>query len=93
MPVLHTTLNLIVVKNFTLAPFITVFSYQNNIIGEIRIIRIGIINYRQTVIPIGVKGSYYFDQILKAGHKWDFYLAAFFGSCYTENNLGKRILR
>ena len=31
------------------------------------------------MIPLGVKGSYYFDDVLGAGDKWDFYLAASLG--------------
>ena len=36
-------------------------------------------SYHETVIPIGVKGTYYFDQLLNAGSKWDFYAAASLG--------------
>ena len=36
-------------------------------------------SYRQTVVLIGVKGTYYFDELLKARSKWDFYLAASLG--------------
>jgi hypothetical protein len=79
MPVLHANYEFDVVKNFTLAPFITYYSYQNyNYWGNpnypYRNYR-----YRQTVVPIGVKGSYYFDQLLAAGSKWDFYLAGSLG--------------
>ena len=31
------------------------------------------------VIPVGVKGTYYFDQLLGAGSKWDFYLSGSLG--------------
>ena len=31
------------------------------------------------MIPIGVKGSYYFDELLHANSNWDFYLAASLG--------------
>ena len=34
---------------------------------------------RETVIPIGGKGTYYFDQILRANSNWDFYLAGSLG--------------
>ncbi len=36
-------------------------------------------DYRQAVIPLGVKGIYYFDQFLNAGSKWDFYLGGSIG--------------
>jgi hypothetical protein len=35
--------------------------------------------YRETVIPVGVKGTYYFDELLKAHAKWDFYAAGSVG--------------
>ena len=53
-------------KNFTLAPFASFISYHQNY-------------YRETAIPIGGKGSYYFDQILGASKDWDFYLAGSLG--------------
>jgi hypothetical protein len=79
MPVLHANYEFGVAKNFTLAPFITYYSYTNyhhwgNPNYPYRNYR-----YRQTVIPIGVKGTYYFDEILNAGSKWDFYLAGSLG--------------
>src|ERR1035437_575117 len=53
LPVFSINYEFDVAKNFTLAPFATFFSYRND---QYR--------YRETVIPLGVKGSYYFDQIL-----------------------------
>lgn len=66
IPVINLNYEFDVAKDFTLAPFITFYSYHHKY-------------YRQTVIPIGVKGSYYFDKILKADSKWDFYLAGSLG--------------
>jgi|ERR1035437_5781306 hypothetical protein len=79
MPVLHADFEFDVAKNFTLAPFITVFSYRNDYYWGNKNYPDRYYYYRQTVIPIGVKGSYYFDELLKAGPKWDFYLAASLG--------------
>ena len=55
-----------VANNFTLAPFATFYSYRQDY-------------YRETVIPLGVKGTYYFDQALGASSDWDFYLAGSLG--------------
>ena len=66
IPVIHANYEFDVAGNFTLAPFITVFSYRDNY-------------YRQSVVPVGVKGSYYFDQLVDADSKWDFYLAGSLG--------------
>jgi len=66
MPVLLINYELNVAKNFTLAPFVSFYSYRNK-------------HYRETVVPIGVKGTYYFDQLLRVNPKWDFYLAGSLG--------------
>jgi hypothetical protein len=79
MPVLHADYELDVAHNFTLAPFITVFSYQNYYYWGNPNYPYKNYSYRQTVIPIGVKGSYYFDELLNAGSRWDFYLGASLG--------------
>jgi hypothetical protein len=79
MPVLHANFEFDVAKNLTLAPFITYYSYQNNYYWGNPKYPYRDYSYRQTVIPVGVKGTYYFDQLLKAGSKWDFYLGASLG--------------
>ncbi len=79
MPVIHADLELNVARNFTLAPFITVYSYSNDYYWGNKNYPYRYYTYHETVIPIGVKGTYYFDQFLNAGSKWDFYLAASLG--------------
>lgn len=68
MPVFNLNYEFDVAKNFTLAPFITFLSYRNDNYY-----------YRETVMPIGVKGSYYLDQALNANSNWDFYVAGSLG--------------
>jgi hypothetical protein len=79
-PVLHADFEFDVLKNFTLAPFITYYSYQNYYYWGDNNKNYPFRNYyyRETVIPIGVKGSYYFDQFINAP-KWDFYAAGSLG--------------
>jgi len=79
MPVVHADYEFNVARNFTLAPFITVYRYQNYYYWGNPNYPYRNYYYHQTVIPVGVKGSYYFDQLLHAGPKWDFYLAASLG--------------
>lgn len=79
MPVLHANLELDVAKNFTLAPFISYYSYQNYNYWGGPNYPYKNYNYRETIIPIGVKASYYFDQLLHANSNWDFYLAGSLG--------------
>jgi hypothetical protein len=82
MPVLHADYEFDVAKNFTLAPFINYFSYTNNSYWGDPHNPYKNYAYRETVIPIGVKGAYYFDRILGAGPRWDFYLAGSLGFAF-----------
>jgi len=71
IPVVHLNYEFNIANNFTLAPFVSLYSYRRaNKYGYY---------YHETVIPIGAKGTYYFDQLLNAGSKWDFYAAGSLG--------------
>ncbi len=74
MPVFHLNYEFDVATDFTLAPFVTFYSYRN--VSS---------HYRETVIPIGGKGTYYFDQILGANPNWDFYLAGSLGFAIVKS--------
>lgn len=97
LPVLHLDYEFDVAKNFTLAPFINFYSYRNfsywgNSGNPYRNYY-----YRETVIPIGAKGFYYFDELLHAAANWDFYLAGSLGFAistitYENNYYGSRNL-
>lgn len=78
-----------VARNFTLAPFAGIYSYQNTYYwgnpnkpdwDE----SYHYYSYRATAIPVGVKGTYYFDQLLRAGSKWDFYAAGSLGFVFRK---------
>jgi hypothetical protein len=66
LPVFNINYEFGVSNNFTLAPFVTVYTYKETY-------------YRESVIPIGLKGSIYLDQLLRANCNWDFYLAGSLG--------------
>ena len=68
LPVFNVNYEFDVARNFTLAPFATFYTYRNDHD-----------HYRESIIPIGVKGSYYLDQVFNAGSDWDFYLAGSLG--------------
>jgi hypothetical protein len=74
LPVFHANYELDVARNFTLAPFIsfsmyrTVYNWHDNNYY-----------YHETIIPVGIKGTYYFDQLIKADSQWDFYGAGSMG--------------
>lgn len=79
MPVVHANFELDIARNLTIAPFITVYTYRQNYYWGDQNNKYRNYYYRETVIPIGGKVSYYFDQLFKAGSKWDFYLAGSLG--------------
>ena len=79
IPVVHADFEFQVARNFTLAPSITFYSYQNYYYWGNPHSAYRNYSYTQTVVPIGVKATYYFDQLLHAGPKWDFYLAGSLG--------------
>ena len=79
MPVLHLNYEFDAAKNFTLAPFISIYSYRNRYWAGGDKKYNNYYTYRETVVPIGVKGTYYFDSLLKADSKWDFYLGGSLG--------------
>lgn len=74
LPVLHADYEFDVARNFTLAPFISFYSYKRDYKWNHNYYY-----YHETVIPVGVKGTYYLDDLLKAGGDWDFYLAGSLG--------------
>ncbi len=74
IPVLHADYEFNVSHNFTLAPFANFYTYTNNYNWNSNYY-----TYRETVIPIGGKATYYFDELLKANSKWDFYVAGSLG--------------
>nr|MBC7612391.1 hypothetical protein [Pseudopedobacter sp.] len=69
-----------VARNFTLAPSISFFTvghsyyFNGNKNYPARYYA-----YRETVVPIALKGTYYFDELLNANSHWDFYLAGSLG--------------
>ncbi len=81
LPIFHINYEFEVAKNFTLAPFVSFGTYSNKYYwgDSHKNYPYRYYSYRETIIPIGVKGTYYFDQLLKANAKWDFYLAGSLG--------------
>lgn len=79
IPVIHLNYEFQVARNITIAPFITAYSFGNTYYWGNPKYPYRYYNYTETVIPVGGKLSYYFDQLLKAGPKWDFYLAGSLG--------------
>jgi len=79
LPVLHINYEFDVAKNFTLAPFASFYTYTNRYYWGDNNTPYKNYRYRETVVPIGVKGTYYFDELFEATGDWDFYAAGSLG--------------
>jgi hypothetical protein len=83
IPVFHINYELGVVRNFTLAPFVSFYTYTDRYYWS------GTNStyiYRETVIPVGVKGTYYFDELLEAHSSWDFYASGSAGFAIVNSS-------
>jgi len=79
LPVLHLDYEFAVANSFTLAPFINFYTYRNEYYWGDNNHPYNYYYYRETVIPIGVKGTYYLDPLLKLNARWDIYMAGSLG--------------
>jgi len=81
LPVFHINYEFDVARNFTLAPFVSFSTYRSGYYWSNNNYY-----YHETIIPIGLKGSYYFDQVLNANSDWDFYLAGSLGFSIVKSS-------
>jgi hypothetical protein len=79
IPILHIDYEFDVAKNFTVAPFLNVHTYTRRHYWGNKNHPYKNYYYRETGLGVGAKGTYYFDEILRANSKWDFYLAGSLG--------------
>jgi hypothetical protein len=79
LPVVSINYEFDVAKNFTLAPFASVYTFSKDYYWGNNNFPSQYYTYREIVIPIGIKGTYYFDDLLQANSNWDFYLAGSLG--------------
>lgn len=86
IPVINLNYEFDVAKNFTLAPTISFYKYRNSYYWGNKNYPYRYYAYNETVIPVGAKGTYYFDDLLKAASKWDFYLAGSLGLVIVNSN-------
>ena len=86
LPVLNINYEFDVAKNFTLAPFLSFSSYSNSYYWGNNNHPYRYYNYRETVIPIGLKGTYYVDDLLKLNKKWDIYVAGSLGFAIVDSH-------
>jgi len=74
-----------VVKNFTLAPFVGIYGYQRSYYWGNKNNPERYYSYKTIVVPVGIKGTYYFDQLFRANSKWDFYAAISAGFAFRNS--------
>jgi hypothetical protein len=75
LPVFHIDYELGVARNFTLAPFVNFYTYSDDYYWNHNNYY-----YHETVIPFGLKGTYYFNRLLKINApNWEFYVAGSLG--------------
>lgn len=86
LPVLNINYEFDVASSFTLAPFASFYTFTEDYYWGNKNYPYKYYTYRQTVIPIGVKGSYYFDKIFEANSNWDFYLAGSLGFAIVSSS-------
>jgi hypothetical protein len=81
MPVGTVNFEFDIARNFTLAPFLGVYTYQNSYYwsNPNKDDSYRRYYYREIAVPVGVKGTYYFDQLFHANTRWDFYAAGSVG--------------
>lgn len=71
-------------KNITLAPFVAYYSYSKREYWGNKNYPYRYYKYRASAVPVGIKGAYYFDELLKADSDWDFYAAASLGFTFHK---------
>ncbi len=69
-----------ILNNLTIAPFLGFVSYK----GDASVIASRYYYYWATILPFGIKTSYYLDQVLKIPCRWDVYIACSVGFTYIN---------
>ena len=86
LPVFNINYEVDMAKNFTLAPFLSFYTFSKSYYWGNNNYPYQYYSYHETVIPIGVKGTYYFDNLLNVNSKWDFYLAGSLGFAIVNSH-------
>ncbi len=75
-----------VARHFTLAPFVGIYSYRRTYYwgNPNKNDSYRYYSYRETAVPVGVKGTYYFDKLFHANAKWDFYASGSVGFIFRS---------
>lgn len=82
VPVFYANYEIDIAKNVTLAPFISFYTYNTHTVNNSGVKYY----YHETAIPIGMKGMYYFDELLNIPKNWDLYAGASTGFAIINSN-------
>lgn len=84
--VLHADYEFQIGNALTVAPSISLYNYEGHTLWGDPNHQIREYYYSEIVVPVGLKVSFYFDKIFKAGPKWDFYAASSLGTNFRKTN-------
>lgn len=73
-----------IARNITLAPFIGIYTHADNYYWGNKNYPYRNYTYREIAMPAGIKVVYYFDELLRANSKWDFYAGASLGFVFRS---------
>lgn len=95
IPVINANYEIDIVKDFTLAPFASIYSFKDKYYWGNNNNPDRFYSYSEIVIPVGIKGYYYFDDLLDLNGDWDIYAASSLGiaivnSTWESGYLGER---
>lgn len=79
VPVVHANYELPVDQLLTIAPFAAFYRYETDYFWGDETHTPRYYHYSEKVLPLGVKVTGYFDEMLHAGKRWDFYAAGSLG--------------
>lgn len=71
-------------RNVTAAPFVMLYAYRGTYRWGDAYTVGRTYKYSEIVVPVGFKISYYLDELLKTGAKWDFYSSGALGFVYRK---------
>lgn len=81
---IHADYELQIDKNLTAAPFVTIYSYNSSYVWGDLNTSYRKYDYSETAIPIGIKVSYYLDDLVNAASQWDFYFSGSLGYVFRK---------
>ncbi len=95
IPVININYELDVAPNFTLAPFASLYTYSDRRYWGNNNNPDRYYKYREVVVPIGIKGYYYLDDIIDLTSEWDVYVGgsagiALVSSSWEDGYLGDK---